>query len=91
MGITGHRTEAVYRRYDIVSEKDMKLAASRMDEFFEAQRKDQKQKDLDAKRESRAQIGHSEDYPNPQAIENVVSRAGLEPATTALKVRCSTN
>jgi hypothetical protein len=29
----------------------MKLAASRMDEFFEAQGKDQKQKDLDAKRE----------------------------------------
>ena len=50
MGITGHRTEAVYRRYDIVSEKDMKLAASRMDEFFQAQRKDQKEKDLDAKR-----------------------------------------
>jgi hypothetical protein len=40
---------------------------------------------------SRAQIGHSEGYPNPQAIENLVSRAGLEPATTALKVRCSTN
>jgi len=40
MGITGHSTEAVYRRYDIVSEKDMKLAASRMDEFFEAQRKE---------------------------------------------------
>ena len=43
-------TEAVYRRYDIVSEKDMQLAASRMDEFFEAQRKDQKEKDLEAKR-----------------------------------------
>jgi hypothetical protein len=38
------------RRYDIVSEKDMKLAASRMDEFFEAQRKDQKEKDMEAKR-----------------------------------------
>jgi integrase len=50
MGITGHRTEAVYRRYDIVSEKDMQLAASRMDGFFEAQRKDQKEKDLEAKR-----------------------------------------
>jgi integrase len=50
MGITGHRTEAVYRRYDIVSEKDMQLAASRMDEFFEAQRKDQKEKDLEVKR-----------------------------------------
>ena len=50
MGITGHRTEAVYRRYDIVSEKEMKLAASRMDGFFKAQRKDQKEKDMDAKR-----------------------------------------
>ena len=50
MGITGHRTEAVYRRYDIVSEKDMKLAALRMDEFFEAQRTGQKEKNLGTKR-----------------------------------------
>jgi hypothetical protein len=50
MGITGHRTEAVYRRYDIVSENDMKLAALRMDELFEAKRKDEKERDLSAKR-----------------------------------------
>jgi hypothetical protein len=28
---------------------------------------------------------------NPLVFNDLVSRAGLEPATTALKVRCSTN
>jgi integrase len=37
MSITGHKTEAVYRRYDIVSEKDIKLAATRMNDFFRSQ------------------------------------------------------
>ncbi len=41
MSITGHRTEAVYRRYDIVSERDMKLAASRLGSFLQEQRTEQ--------------------------------------------------
>ena len=36
MEISGHRTESVYRRYDIVSAQDMKLAAARMENYFEA-------------------------------------------------------
>jgi hypothetical protein len=32
-----------------------------------------------------------EPYPADYAQQTLVSRAGLEPATTALKVRCSTN
>jgi integrase len=35
MGISGHTTEAVYRRYDIVSPRDLKLAAVRMEIYFE--------------------------------------------------------
>ncbi len=31
MAITGHKTESVYRRYDIVSERDLQDAAARLD------------------------------------------------------------
>jgi hypothetical protein len=30
MSISGHKTEVVYRRYDIVSAEDLKLAKSKM-------------------------------------------------------------
>ena len=33
MRLTGHKTESVYRRYDIVSESDLNDAAARLDEF----------------------------------------------------------
>jgi integrase len=36
MEISGHRTESVYRRYDIVSTQDIALAAARMENYFEA-------------------------------------------------------
>lgn len=35
MSISGHRTEAVYRRYDIVSKRDLDLAAKRMEAYME--------------------------------------------------------
>jgi len=38
MSISGHKTEAVYRRYDIVSPQDLKLAAAKMDAYMERQR-----------------------------------------------------
>ena len=34
MRISGHRTEAVYRRYDIVNSRDLRTAADRMERFF---------------------------------------------------------
>jgi integrase len=34
MEISGHRSDAIYRRYDIVSDKDLKLAAARMEAYF---------------------------------------------------------
>ena len=34
MGISGHTTESVYLRYDIVSARDMKLAAGRMETYL---------------------------------------------------------
>ena len=33
MKLTGHKTESVYRRYDIVSESDLNVAVERLDAF----------------------------------------------------------
>ena len=35
MEISGHKTESVYRRYDIVSPQDIKLAAAKMENYLE--------------------------------------------------------
>jgi integrase len=37
MGISGHRTESVYRRYDIVVEQDLQVAAEKLTVFHQAQ------------------------------------------------------
>jgi integrase len=37
MKITGHKTESVYSRYDIVSAKDMKAAGSKLEHYFGAE------------------------------------------------------
>ncbi len=34
MAISGHKTEAVYRRYDIVSPQDLKIAAAKMEHYL---------------------------------------------------------
>ena len=38
MRISGHKTEAVYRRYDIVSERDLREARVRMERFFDGKK-----------------------------------------------------
>jgi integrase len=43
MSISGHRTESVYRRYDIVVEKDFTDASSRLGAFFNSMKEDAKQ------------------------------------------------
>jgi hypothetical protein len=34
MSISGHKTEQIYRRYDIVGERDLLDAAARMDRYL---------------------------------------------------------
>jgi hypothetical protein len=34
MEISGHKTESVFRRYDIVSDQDLKLAAAKMETYL---------------------------------------------------------
>jgi histidinol dehydrogenase len=38
MEISGHKTEAIYRRYDIVVDSDIKAAAKKMTEYHAQQR-----------------------------------------------------
>jgi integrase len=37
MSISGHRTEAIYRRYDIVSGRDLLNAAAKLESFLDSQ------------------------------------------------------
>jgi hypothetical protein len=37
MAISGHRTESVYRRYDIVSPRDLKLASAKLEAYIHEQ------------------------------------------------------
>jgi len=41
--ISGHKTEAVYRRYDIVSPQDLRIAAQRMNAYFDGLRAEPEQ------------------------------------------------
>jgi hypothetical protein len=38
MAITGHKTEAVYRRYDIVAPGDLEVAAAKLGQYFQNQK-----------------------------------------------------
>ena len=76
MEISGHKTRAIFDRYHIVSDRRMKQNAQKLADHLKAAGQDN----------GARQKGRST---NP--LRMMVSRAGLEPATTALKVRCSTN
>jgi integrase len=45
MAISGHLTEAVYRRYDIVNKQDMKNAAAKLEQYLADQAQTKKQPD----------------------------------------------
>jgi hypothetical protein len=38
MAISGHKTEFIYRRYDIVAHRDLTDAAARMEQYLESLR-----------------------------------------------------
>jgi integrase len=53
MEISGHRTESVYRRYDIVSRRDLMSAAAKLERYLENERRS-------------AQEAHANQKPNKQ-------------------------
>ena len=42
MSISGHKTENAYRRYEIVAERDLSDAATRLNEYFTKMKNDSK-------------------------------------------------
>ena len=89
MSISGHRTESVYRRYDIVSRGDLTNAANKLEDYIGSQRKENANGHKTGTETDEPTLPAA--LPDCKVLERMVSRAGLEPATTALKVRCSTN
>jgi hypothetical protein len=82
MEISGHKTRNVFDRYHIVSEQRIKQLGNQMEVHL--RNKDEELMGTGSE--------HRQDVKNlNKSFIFMVSRAGLEPATTALKVRCSTN
>jgi hypothetical protein len=79
MEISGHKTRAVFDRYHIVSSRRLKELGRKMEAHLTT---------LDTfVLDNRAR----QIWRFSKMLKRLVSRAGIEPATTALKVRCSTN
>jgi hypothetical protein len=49
MSISGHRTESIYLRYDIVSQKDLAIAREKLEAFHMEQKEISTRKDNQAK------------------------------------------
>ncbi len=49
MSISGHRTESVYLRYDIVSQKDLAIAREKLEAFHIEQKEISTRKDNQSK------------------------------------------
>jgi integrase len=75
MKITGHRTEAVYRRYAIVATSDLREAGVKLAALGDNFRSVWLQRQVERRANS----------------ENLVGRDGIEPPTPGFSVLCSTN
>jgi integrase len=58
MKISGHKTEAVYQRYAIVSARDMREAGAKLNRFFEEQRTTAKTTTLGSLEDTKSRVTH---------------------------------
>ena len=83
MMVSGHKTRSVFDRYNIVSDTDLRLASQKAETYFRAQKGTVSGTITKIERK-----GVRPSMLNPLIL--LVGRAGIEPATNGLKVRCST-
>jgi len=75
MSISGHETEHVYRRYDIVAERDLSDASTRMDQFFASM---QEQSEKKAEKASANSLGTLSGTPENSASTEMRESAPAE-------------
>src|SRR5215831_11236773 len=87
MAISGHKTQSVFNRYNIVNEADLKAAAQRLSSYFweEMGTISGTVKELQEEKQSAGETEVQE-----KAEKKLERETGFEPATLALARRCST-
>ena len=81
MEISGHKTESVYRRYDIVSQSD---SVATKETLESTRKKDVTHCGIRTKRDNR-------NMTESQVVENLGWVMGLEPMTSGITIRRSTD
>lgn len=59
MEISGHRTESVYRRYDIVSRRDLMIAGDKLARYLESEQRSGQEANANQKPDKRTEYGHA--------------------------------
>ncbi len=77
MSISGHKTENVYRRYDIVVERDFSDATARMEQYFGSLKAQAESASNRSEREETSTL--SDTLGDSEAESDAPHRAGIDP------------
>jgi hypothetical protein len=59
MEISGHRTESVYRRYDIVSRRDLMIAGDKLERYLENEQRSAQEANANQEPDKQTEYGHA--------------------------------